>query len=82
MRVFEFTSAYDPATFYYSAEDDRINTRRLGDTRKVKLTLRDVNRLKQKRRAVEHEKAQRLELVRFMYLDRGEPGDGGLPVLF
>lgn len=52
---------------FYNPEEDDINKASLGDTRKPKLTLKMVNRLKKIRSTKNLEMAKKQELLGIMY---------------
>jgi hypothetical protein len=51
----------------YSAEDDEVEKRHLGDTRKPKITLKMLNRLKMIRAAKKLEIMQKQKILGLMY---------------
>jgi hypothetical protein len=52
---------------YYEASDDEYNQRQIDDTRKAKLTLRHLNKLRKKRAMDSKEKAIRDEDLSAIY---------------
>jgi len=64
---------------YYSPENDSINRREIGDTRKEVLTLKKINKLKKIRAMKKLEDAKREDLLSIMYgaSDEGGGGDFG-----
>lgn len=76
MKLLEFINSEEISTGYYDPARDEINRRELGDTRKPKLTLRSLNRLKKMRALKQLEALKREDLLVIMY---GEsPGQGGM----
>lgn len=61
-------------TTYYSPEDDRYAIQQLDDTRKPRLTLQHLNRLKKMRAARQLENLVRGDLLGMLY---GTPEEGG-----
>lgn len=76
MKLFELADE-DAQTAYYDPNADKINGRNLGDTRKPKLTLRALNRLKKMRAMRKLENLKRQDLLDIMY---GQPDEqaGGM----
>lgn len=63
----------------YDPEKDKLHKRELGDTRKPKLTLRIVNRMKKIRSTKRLEMAQKQDILGLMFGDnRGDGGGGGM----
>jgi hypothetical protein len=52
---------------YYEAEDDNYNNRKIDDTRKSRLTLKHLNRLRKQREVHNIEHASRLEKIKKVY---------------
>ncbi|RYD47113.1 MAG: hypothetical protein EOP83_28560 [Verrucomicrobiaceae bacterium] len=73
MKLFELDQN-DVSTGYYDPNEDKINGRALGDTRKPKITLRKINRLKKMRALRQLESLKRQDLLAVMY---GVPEDDG-----
>jgi hypothetical protein len=70
MRLSDFDlnfARHAAAHRYYDPERDMMNSRRLGDTRKERLTLRDINRLKKQRQMDASVRQDHLALVARMY---------------
>lgn len=67
---------------HYDLAADRLNTRHVSDTRKPKLTLRHLNRLRQLRALQRLETMKRADLLGVMYApaepEPGGPGGGGM----
>jgi hypothetical protein len=82
MKLFELAQD-DLVTAYYDPSRDRVSSRTLGDTRKPKLTLRKVNRLKKMRALDTLENLKRQDLLAVMYgapeAEAGAPPGGGMP---
>ena len=70
MRAYEL---YERSNFIalglYDPADDRLGRREPDDTRKPRITLRDLNKLKHRRRARQRELDKKAELARTMYGD-------------
>ena len=62
----------------YDASQDDINTAHITDTRKDKLTLRDLNKLKKLRAFRRLEALKREDIISAIYSDPVEEGEGGL----
>jgi hypothetical protein len=74
MKLFELEEA-DLDTAVYDPSKDKATARELGDTRKARVTLRKINRLKKMRALKQLEKLKRQDLLAVMY---GTPeGDEG-----
>lgn len=52
---------------YYDAEDDNYNNRKIDDTRKTRLTLKHLNRLRKQREVHNVEHANRIKRVKTIY---------------
>ena len=52
---------------YYEASDDKINTAQLDDTRRARLTLTHLNKLRKKRELENMEKQERIKDLGSMY---------------
>ena len=52
---------------YYDAENDNFNNRQIDDTRKSRLTLKHINRLRKQREVHNIEHATRIERVKKIY---------------
>ena len=52
---------------YYEADDDNINTAKIDDTRRNRLTLRHLNKLRKKRELENLEKQTRVQNLSSMY---------------
>jgi len=52
---------------YYDAEDDNYNNRKIDDTRKSRLTLKHLNRLRKQREVHNVEHANRIKRVKNIY---------------
>lgn len=76
MKLFELDQN-DISTGYYDPNEDKINGRSLSDTRKPKITLRKINRLKKMRALRQLEKLKRQDLLSVMY-GAPEPDAGGM----
>jgi len=52
---------------YYDAEDDKYNNRQIDDTRKARLTLKHINRLRKQREVHNIENASRTQRIKKIY---------------
>lgn len=52
---------------YYEADDDKINTAQIDDTRRNRLTLQHLNKLRKKRELENLEKQTRVQNLSSMY---------------
>jgi hypothetical protein len=52
---------------YYEAEDDKINTIKIDDTRRAKITLKHLNKLRKKRELEKLENQERLNNLSAIY---------------
>jgi len=52
---------------YYEAEDDKINTLKIDDTRRAKITLKHLNKLRKKRELEKLENQDRLNNLGAIY---------------
>lgn len=75
MRLVELNQA-NPEADYYDSEDDVLNTRNLGDTRKPLITLRDVNKLKKIRALQQLNSLKRQDQLEIQYGTPEEQGGG------
>jgi hypothetical protein len=74
----KITEVVDPNNLSnYNVNDDKINTRSRDDTRKPKLTLRDVNKLKKIRALKKLAALKRQDVLELMYGSAAEGDDGG-----
>ena len=76
MRLYEL-DRNDLQTGYYDPADDKMNVRQPTDTRKSKLCLRDINRLKRMRAMQRLANLKRQDLLGIMYSTPEEPAGGG-----
>ena len=67
MRYFELIRESDDTPSFYDPETDQFDQAHLDDTRKPKLTLRMVNRLKKMRSVKALETVKKQELLGIMY---------------
>lgn len=79
MRLLEFLDQQDYATAYYDPSQDEVNRRVPNDTRKPRLFLRHLNRLKRVRALDKLEGLKREDLLDVMYAAPEEPPMGGPP---
>lgn len=62
----------------YDPENDKLSSLKRGDTRKTRLTLRQINRVRRAGESREEEKVKELETVRQMYsVQSNSPDSGG-----
>jgi len=57
---------------YYEAEDDKINTLKIDDTRRAKITLKHLNKLRKKRELEKLENQERLNNLGAIYSKSAE----------
>jgi hypothetical protein len=75
MKIYEVV---DPNNLsYYNVNDDKVNTRSRDDTRKPKLMLRDINKLKKIRALKKLAALKRQDVLDLMYGGSGDEGGGG-----
>lgn len=67
MRLDEFLTPDDIKTGYYDPAEDKVTKRELTDTRKPRLTLKHLNKLKKMRALRTLEKLKREDLLAIMY---------------
>ncbi len=78
MHIFEFMTGSEPENLgYYDPNEDKMAMRSRDDTRKSKLMLKDINRLKKIRAQSKLEALKRQDLLDIMYGDSGEDSGGG-----
>jgi hypothetical protein len=78
----KITEVVDPNNLsYYDVNDDKIGTRQKDDTRKPKLLLRDVNKLKKIRALKRLAAMKRQDVLELMYGggEGEDPMGGGSP---
>jgi hypothetical protein len=79
MILTEFLDKQDFETAIYDPAEDEVGVRTPSDTRKRRLTLKDLNRLKKIRALRKLEDLKREDLLGIMYSDpAADPGMGGL----
>ena len=66
------------ATGYYDPAEDKLNARKITDTRKPVLTLRALNRLKKMRALKKLEDMKRQDLLGIIYAAPEEAAGGGM----
>lgn len=76
MKLFEFDEE-DLTTAFYDPAADKQTRRDLSDTRKPRLTLRCINKLKKMRALKKLEDLQQQDLLQIMYGGAGDSGDAG-----
>lgn len=74
MKIMEFDSTQGMPKGMYDASSDTLNAADIMDTRKNKLTLKDLNKLKKLRAFRRLEDLKRQDTLGIIY---GEPADGG-----
>ena len=79
MRLLEFLDQQALATAYYDPSQDQVGRRVPNDTRKSRLFLRHLNRLKRVRALNKLEGLKREDLLGVMYAIPEEPPMGGPP---
>ena len=77
MKLFEL-SEEDLDTAVYDPSKDQHTKRELGDTRKPRMTLRKINRLKKMRALKQLEKLKRQDLLAAMYGSPDADAGGGM----
>jgi hypothetical protein len=79
MAVSENPFVADDVANRYEPKKDQLGQRTLSDTRKLKLTLMHINKLKKIRATSRLEQLQRQELISMMYSPPAEEeGSGGM----
>lgn len=63
---------------FYSPEDDKFTKREIGDTRKPKLTLEQLNKLRKYRELKKAEDIEHRKFLKVMYNTAGQEDTGGL----
>ena len=74
MKIMEFDSTQGMPKGMYDASSDTLNAADIMDTRKNKLTLKDLNKLKKLRAFRRLEDLKRQDTLGIIY---GEPDEGG-----
>ena len=82
MRLIEFLDQNDYQTALYDPAQDEVNIRVPNDTRKPKLFLRHLNRLKRIRALNKLENLKREDILTTMYAAPDEEAMGGGPPTF
>lgn len=77
MRLMEFLDQNDLNAAYYDPAEDKVGVRTPNQTRKPKLSLRHLNRLKKVRALRKLEKLKREDLLTIMYAPP-DPAAGGM----
>ncbi len=77
MRLLEFLDQQDLSSAYYDPNADEAHVKTINDTRKPKLTLKHLNRLKRIRALRKIEDLKRAGLLSVMYAIPDEGGMGG-----
>jgi hypothetical protein len=76
VKLVEFLDQQDLETAYYDPSEDELETRTPSDTRKQKLTLKHLNRLKKVRALRKLENLKREDLLGIMYAAPDESSGG------
>lgn len=82
MRLLEFLDQQDYETALYDPSEDEVSRRVPNDTRKQKLSLRHLNRLKRLRALNKLEGLKREDTLAVMYAAPDEGGGMGGPPAF
>lgn len=61
----------------YSPEEDKHNSKKVGDTRKARLTLAHLAKLRRMREYRKYQDKTRGELIKRMYGGAAQPAEGG-----
>lgn len=78
MKLLELLDTQAYQTAYYDPNEDEANAVHMNDTRKPKLTLKHLNRLKRLRALRKLENLKRQDLLVVMYAAPDENAGGGL----
>lgn len=78
MKLTEFLDQKDIETAIYDPSQDQVGVRNPGQTRRARLTLKHLNRLKKVRALRKLENLKREDLLGIMYSPPEEAG-GGMP---
>lgn len=70
--------AKDLLVEFYDPADDKLGQAKMDDTRRPRLTMTHLQKLRKSRDAEKYEKAQHLEFLPDMYGASAEPQAGGL----
>lgn len=70
--------AKDLLVEYYDPADDKLGQAKMDDTRRPRLTMHHLQKLRKSRDAEKYEKAQHLNFLPDMYGVTAEPEGGGL----
>ena len=76
MKLFELDQT-DAQTGFYDPNADKIDARKLSDTRKPVLTLKKINKLKKMKALKTLENLKRHDLLSLMYGQEADGGGGG-----
>ena len=63
---------------YYDPADDKLGQAKMDDTRRPRLTMVHLQKLRKSRDVEKYERAQHLEFLPDMYAQPAEPSGGGL----
>ncbi len=77
MKLFEL-EAKDVETGYYDPSQDEFTKRKMGDTRRPRVTLRKVNKMKKMRALKKMENLKRKDLLGVIYAAPDEAAGGGM----
>ncbi len=64
---------------FYDPEDDQLGQAKMDDTRRPRLTMIHIQKLRKSRDAEKYEKAQHLEFLPDMYGQSDQQESGGMP---
>lgn len=64
---------------YYDASDDKLGQAKMSDTRRPRLTMLHLSKLRKARDSEKYEKAQHLEFLPDMYGPSGQDAAGAMP---
>lgn len=79
MKLIEFVTPEEASTGYYDPAQDKSTKRMPDDTRKARVQLRDLNRLKKMRAQKKLENLKREDLLSIMYGAPDDESAGGPP---
>jgi hypothetical protein len=71
--------AKDLLVEFYDPEDDELGKAHMDDTRRPRLTMLHIQKLRKSRDAEKYEKAQHLNFLPDMYGASAQPEGGGMP---
>jgi hypothetical protein len=71
-------NARELLTEFYDPADDQLGQAKMDDTRRPRLTMLHIQKLRKSRDAEKYEKAQHLNFLPDMYGQSAQPNDDGL----